>query len=171
VLDLAEISSRIIAENTTLIDLQLEMFRESIVSSCIKCDSFIYERALSANSGLSKAPGKPSAPLVGLLAIIERYWATDFLQSFSYAGTATTPPPLRSSHLLGALNAAGTGDSARCAAEALNRLLAIEGEFLGSLQYALLGVVIQSFVGATSRLKSWSSVSWFTLDPWNGAQR
>jgi hypothetical protein len=31
--------------------------------------------------------------------------------------------------------------------------LAIEGEFLGSLQYALLGVVIQLFVGATSRLK------------------
>jgi hypothetical protein len=68
------------------------------------------------------------------------------------------PPPV------GALNAACTGDSAHCAAEAINRLLAIEGVFLGSLQYAVLGVVIQSFVGATSRL-NWSSVSWFTLDP------
>ena len=46
VLDLAEISSRIMAENTTLIDLHLEMFRGSIISTCIKCDSFIYARAL-----------------------------------------------------------------------------------------------------------------------------
>jgi hypothetical protein len=42
VLDLAEISSRIMAENTTLIDLHLEMFRGSIISTYIKCDSFIY---------------------------------------------------------------------------------------------------------------------------------
>jgi len=48
VLDLAEISSRIMAENATLIDLHLEMFWGSIISTCIKCDSFIYRRALSA---------------------------------------------------------------------------------------------------------------------------
>ena len=100
-----------------------------------------------------KPPANRCAPLVGLLAIIERYWATDFRQSFSYGGTATTPPPLRSSHPLGTLNAAGTGDSAHCAAEALNRLLAIEGEFLGSLQYALLGVVIQLFVWSNIEIK------------------
>jgi hypothetical protein len=35
------------AENTTLIDLHLEMFRGSIISTCIKFDSFIYGRALS----------------------------------------------------------------------------------------------------------------------------
>ena len=35
----------------------------------------------------------------------------------------------------------------------LNRLLAIEGEFLGSLQYALLGVVIQLFVWSNIEIK------------------
>jgi hypothetical protein len=56
-----------------------------------------------------KPPGNQCGPLVGLLAIIERYWATDFLQSFSYGGTARTPPHLRSSSPLGTLNVTGTG--------------------------------------------------------------
>src|SRR5215471_12345883 len=38
------------AENTTLIDLHLEMFRGSIISTCIKCDSFIYGRGLTRKS-------------------------------------------------------------------------------------------------------------------------
>jgi hypothetical protein len=42
-----------------------------------------------------KPPANQCAPLVGLLAIIKRYWATDFLQSLSYSGTVITPPPLR----------------------------------------------------------------------------
>jgi len=38
------------AENATLIDLHLEMFWGSIISTCIKCDSFIYGRALTAST-------------------------------------------------------------------------------------------------------------------------
>jgi len=38
------------AENTTLIDLHLEMFWGSIVSTRIKCDSFIYRRTLSVTT-------------------------------------------------------------------------------------------------------------------------
>jgi hypothetical protein len=56
VLDLVEISSRIMAENTTLIDLHLEMFRGFVISTCIKCDSFIYGRALSSCITTSASP-------------------------------------------------------------------------------------------------------------------
>ena len=65
--------------------------------------------AAGANSWTLESPANQCGPLVGLLAIIERYWATDFLQSFSYGGTATTPPPLRSSPTLGTPERGGYG--------------------------------------------------------------
>ena len=44
---LAEIKLANHGVKTALIELHLEMLRGSIVSTCIKCDSFIYGRALS----------------------------------------------------------------------------------------------------------------------------
>ena len=50
---LAEIKLANHGVKTALIELHLEMLRGSIVSTCIKCDSFIYGRVLT---GLHRCP-------------------------------------------------------------------------------------------------------------------
>jgi hypothetical protein len=82
------------AGNTTLIDLHLEMFWRSIISACIKCDSFIYGRAL--RSWAQQKAGRDVVAGISPRVLRRRVLRGEFCRCRGPARLVAGPKPARS---------------------------------------------------------------------------